>query len=194
MVKNPRPGTNNGKKTLFIFLLIGAVTLSLLFMLRSLQSTGFSSALVPDAEESEKIFAVLHKNVYDTFNEKNEVLAYDRLENSVESPFLDQVYKEIYHYFEGRKKGGPSIEIIDVKLRSFEKLNSNSREAGSVTFKVKATWDVLSIVTHYKHWHTRTNNFKGVYTLGLIEGEWKIIQDEILWQRRIPLDLASFKS
>jgi len=180
---------------MFIFTGVCVMTLPLLLWLQSVKNNDFSSSLVPDNSEAEIIFTGLHRNIYNTFNEKNEILAYDRLAKSVDDPFLEKVYKEIYHYFIRKEGGGPSIEIVEVKLRTFKKLNSQGTNKGTgIQFKVKATWDVLSIVTHQKHWHPRTNNFKAIYTLGLIEGEWKIINDEILWQRRIPFDLASFKS
>ncbi len=142
----------------------------------------------------QEIIKPLHENIYRAFEQQNPSKAYDMLALSLDGPMLEHVFQEVYSYYLDKDKGGPSVEIAGVKIKNLQLLPSSSYGLSkSATIDFICSWDVLSIVTHYQHWHPRSNNFKGRFQLKNVDGAWKLVQDEILWQQRIKVDLQSYK-
>lgn len=142
---------------------------------------------LPAPEQARNIFASLHGNIYRAFDYSNESDIYDALSKSVAGHLLDKIYNEIYQSLIMREEGGAVSKVRSVKVLSSALLNQPPGP-DELTFRIKATWEVSSSIRHITHTHDRTNQYEGIYTVGLIDGSWRIVEDRILRQRRTAED------
>jgi hypothetical protein len=141
---------------------------------------------LPDAREATDIFTALHRNVYRAFDYKTESDIYDVLSQSVAGDLLDRVYNEVYQSLIMRDQGGAvarvhSVDVLDTELVSAGRLPDSNRAA----FKIRSRWQVYGVVTHWGHFHSRTNEYEALYTVAQLEDKWKITGIEVLDQRRV---------
>ncbi len=136
--------------------------------------------LSPD--ESKRIMHSLLKNVYRSFDFRDESDVYDRLALSVEGDLLEEIYLQNRRSFAVKKAGGAQarvneIEIIDAEA---ETLADNSWSYG-----LQAKWTAQGSVGHWGHVHTRKNYYDAQVKVEAIDGHWKITGLELLEEKRI---------
>lgn len=138
---------------------------------------------LPAPEQAKDIFATLHGNIYRAFDYSTESDIYDALSKSVAGHLLDKIYNEIYQSLILREEGGAVSKVREVKMLS-STLLEDAAATDAIDFRVKAIWEVSSSIRHLTHTHDRTNQYEGIYTVGLVDGGWRIVDDRILRQRR----------
>jgi len=141
---------------------------------------------LPDEEEAINVFTSLHRNVYRAFDYKTESDIYDVLAQSVDGDLLDRVYNEVYQSLIMRDQGGAvsrvqSVDILDTEVLSAGKLTGS----GEAAFRVRSRWRVDGVVYHWGHVHSRTNEYRALYTIAQRTSSWKITGVETLEQQRI---------
>lgn len=138
------------------------------------------SRLSPD--ESKRIMRSLLKNVYRSFDFRDESDVYDKLALSVEGDLLEEIYLQNRRSFAVKKAGGAQarvdeIEIIDVEAEPLAE--------GSEGFGVKAKWTAQGSVGHWGHVHIRKNYYDAMVNIAIIDGHWKITRLELLEEKRL---------
>lgn len=145
---------------------------------------------LPGEAEAVEVFKSLHANIYRAFDYTDEGAIYDALSRSVDGPMLETIYNDVYQSLIMRDQGGAVSKVQKVDVRSAEVLERFESEASTPpdeeagSYLVKASWTVDGLVQHYGHTHTRTNAFEAVYTVAPRGGQWRIVEAEVLEQRR----------
>lgn len=142
---------------------------------------------LPSPQQSGEIFVSLHRNIYRAFDYSNESDIYDALSKSVAGPMLDKIYGEVYQSLLLRDEGGVVSQVRAVNILS-STLLSAEQEGDDPQFRIRATWEVDSAVRHLTHTHTRKSQYEGIYSVGQVNGGWRIIDDQILRERRVAED------
>lgn len=157
----------------------------------NLQLEHTASRAAPSDDEALAIFESLHRNIYRAFDYTDEGAVYDALAQSVDGPMLETIYSDVYQSLIMREENGAVSKVVRVQIdeaRLISKFDSAAstppdEELGS--FVVRATWQVDGLVTHFGHAHKRTNAFEAVYTVAPRAAGWRIVEVDILQQRRI---------
>ena len=144
------------------------------------------TARLPSEQEARELFTALHRNVYRAFDYKSESDIYDVLAQSVDGDLLDQVYNEVYQNLIMRDQGGAvarvqSVDVLEVDIESSGVVSDSS----VVAFQVRTRWQVHGAVYHWGHVHSRTNEYKALYTVAQRADKWKITAVTDVEQRRI---------
>ena len=136
--------------------------------------------LTPD--ESELIMQNLLKNVYRSFDFRDESDVYDRLALSVEGELLEDIYLQNRKSFAVKKAGGAQARVNEIEIINAE---AEPLVAGGNGFGVKAKWTAQGSVGHWGHVHTRKNYYDAVVTIEAVDGNWKITGLELLEEKRL---------
>lgn len=141
---------------------------------------------LPGEEAAVEIFTSLHANIYRAFDYKSESDIYDVLEQSVDGPLLDRLYNEVYQSLIMRDQGGAVARIQSVNVAEAKLVSSGAlSDTGEPVFTARANWQVHGAVSHWGHIHSRTNEYRADYTVARRGDRWKIIEVEVLEQRRV---------
>ncbi len=132
----------------------------------------------PMAANAPDIFESLLKNIYRAFEFRNESDVYDVLEQSVDGPLLDRVYKEVQAGLVSADQNGAIAKVKSVEILKSELTESTNVEGHP--FQVRGQWRVDGMVYHWGHVHDTSNIFEAVYTLAPCDGFWKIVKTELL--------------
>jgi hypothetical protein len=62
-------------------------------------------------------------------------------------------------------------------------VSASAQHAGAID--LKAQWTALGQVGHWGHTHIRQNRYDAIMTIKPLDGAWKIIDVELLEERRI---------
>ena len=146
------------------------------------------SPVVLDDDHALAVFESLHRNIYRAFDYTDEGAVYDALAQSVDGPMLETIYNDVYQSLIMREQNGAVSKVVRVEIDQAEVLPIDEaiEEAyGPAVYGVACTWQVDGLVTHFGHTHARTNAFNATYTIAPREGGWRIVDAEILQQRRI---------
>ncbi len=140
-----------------------------------------SDRVVPPAgEELEDVVYGLLRNVYRSFEFRDESVIYDELDKSVDGDLLEEIYLEIRGSLELENAGGPRVRVSEVALRDI--LDEEQGQKG--THWATAEWVTVGQVTHWGHTHERTNKYKARFGLYPVQGEWKIGELKLLSEER----------
>ena len=146
----------------------------------------WSEKVEPPTElEAVEIFSELHANIYKAFDFKTESDIYDVLAQSVSGDLLEQVYNEVYQGLIMRDQGGAIARVYSVDVKNAEMLSAGRVETGEIAFKLRCLWQVYGVVSHWGHFHSRTNEYRADYTVAQLGENWKITGAEVLEQRRL---------
>ena len=144
---------------------------------------------LPTAPEATEIFAALHRNIYRAFDYKTESDIYDVLAQSVAGDQLEQVYNEVYQGLIMRDQGGAVARVYSVDVEDTEMLSTGRLpDSDTVAFRMRCLWQVYGVVSHWGHFHSRTNEYQAIYTVAQLGKNWKITGAEVLQQRRLDSD------
>lgn len=142
----------------------------------------------PAEGEALELFRSLHANIYRAFDYTDEGAIYDALAQSVDGPMLETIYNDIYQSLILREEGGAVCKVQRVTVDEAAVLDAPADEQAEPeagAYRVRAEWTVDGLVQHHGHTHGRTNAFEAVYTVAPRGGSWRIVDAEILDQRRI---------
>ena len=142
------------------------------------------AVLVPQLGDkaAEKILESLLRNVYRSFDFREEEDVYDRLATSVSGDLLSAIYLQNRKSLIVTQAGGArarvkEIEIIDVKV--------DHPKDRPLALLFRSKWTAMGTVGHWGHIHTRKNRYEANITVEPVDGAWKITHLELLEEKRI---------
>ena len=133
-------------------------------------------------EEASKILHALFKNVYRAFDFRQEEDVYDKLALSVEGDLLADMYLQNRKSFAVKKAGGAQAKVNEVEVLE---THAEAVEDRPGAFALKGQWTAMGTVGHWGHVHTRKNHYEAIVTVEPIAGNWKIIDLELLEEKRV---------
>jgi hypothetical protein len=181
-------GPLRGLGTLGAAAVAGAAAAIVLPLLRiPILGTGGGLPL-PGDEQAAAIFEPLHANLYKAFDYGNEGEIYDALERSVSGPLLKILYTQVYNSLVQAEQGGmlgivTGVDPMDTTLQSI-----TLGDDGRARIDVRHHWSVEGTVYHWGHSHTRVHEYEAIYTLAGLEQGWRIVNQQMLEQRRVDED------
>ena len=133
-------------------------------------------------DESKLIMHSLLKNVYRSFDFRDESDVYDKLALSVQGDLLEEIYLQNRKSFAVKKAGGAQARVKEIEIldAGAEPLSSDDKGFG-----VKAKWTAQGSVGHWGHVHTRKNYYDAMVNVEVIDGYWKITDLELLEEKRL---------
>ena len=175
--------------------LVGMALLAMGFLPTAFQSSGFADSMsvaiplpwsltiaLPDADEAERIFRHLHRNIYKAFDAKTESEVYDVLAESLNGELLETVYNEVYDAKLMRKNAAGDFNFRRIKvIASDVRLPKSARRAA---YRVRHRWQVYGTVTHIGHVHSRLNQYDAVFTVAERNGQWRIVDVNVQQHER----------
>lgn len=146
-----------------------------------------------DDDEAIELFRSLHSNIYRAFDYTDEGAVYDALAQSVDGPMLESIYNDVYQSLIMREEGGAVSKVMKVDVTHAKRVSeawaddevriAAPDEPGA--FMVDVQWTVDGLVQHHGHTHSRTNAFDAVYVIAPRREGWRIVDAQVLDQRRI---------
>jgi hypothetical protein len=134
-----------------------------------------------DEQESGQVLQNLLKNIYRSFDFREESDVYDKLALSVEGDLLTDIYLQNRKSFAVKQAGGAQARVKDIEVLAVS--SQPGEEKGS--FVLKAQWTAQGSVGHWGHVHQRKNFYDALVTVKPVDGSWKITDLEMLEERRI---------
>jgi hypothetical protein len=142
------------------------------------------SVLAPQMSD-EKAAAVLEsllKNIYRSFDFREEEDVYDRLVTSVSGDLLSDIYLQNRKSLVVTQAGGAQARVKTVNIQDVAVSPLKERPLGLM---FHAKWTALGTVGHWGHIHTRENLYDANITVEPVDGSWKITDLELLEEKRI---------
>ena len=133
-------------------------------------------------EDGKAILHSLLKNVYRSFDFRNEEDVYDKLAISVSGDLLAKVYLDHRKSMSVQQAGGAQAKVEELAIESVS-ITSSDKKEGALDFH--AVWNAMGTVGHWGHNHARENRYDAVVTLKPVDGSWKIVDLDLLEEKRI---------
>jgi hypothetical protein len=133
-------------------------------------------------EEGEAIIQSLLKNVYRSFDFREEEDVYDKLAVSVSGDLLTEIYLQNRKSMVVEQAGGAQAKVQEVDVQEVKVLDSKKQDGA---LDVRTKWSAVGTVGHWGHIHTRQNLYDAILTLAVSEGSWKISGIELLEEKRV---------
>jgi len=143
---------------------------------------GLAKANQITEEDGNAILHSLLKNVYRAFDFRDESDVYDKLAVSVSGDLLSDIYLQQRKSFAVEQAGGAQAKVKDIVV---EKVTVAESVKVDNALEFKAVWTAAGTVGHWGHIHTRQNRYDAVVTLKPIDGAWKIVNLDVLEEKRI---------
>ena len=142
------------------------------------------TVLAPEmrAEDAVVVLENLLKNIYRSFDLREEEDVYDRLATSVSGDLLSDIYLQSRKSLVVTQAGGAQAKVKEVKIQAVEVNPIKDRPLGLM---FHAEWTALGTVGHWGHIHNRENLYDANITVEVIDGVWKITDLELLEEKRI---------
>ena len=132
-----------------------------------------------DERAGDVVAGLLH-NIYRAFDYRGEEQIYDVLANSVEGDLLAQIYLETRRGLELANQGGARAKVKEIDL-----VELAAEPGDGAGFIATATWNVTGSVGHWGHVHRRSNQYRAELDIRPLDGEWKLVEMEILEAKRL---------
>jgi len=170
------------KKSVYYVCVVGIVfiVLSIPFFNVSINNPLLSYSNL-NKRDSEFLINNLLKNVYRSFDFKNEEDIYDKLAVSLDGDLLRDIYIQTKKGMEIVKQGGARAKVKSVELKEF----SSKPLQGEFGYQYHCIWDVSGTVEHWGHRHVRTNQYEANLIIKPIENRWKITDIDLIEEKRI---------
>jgi hypothetical protein len=124
----------------------------------------------------------LLKNIYRSFDFREEEDVYDRLATSVSGDLLSDIYLQNRKSLVVTQAGGAQARVKEVKIQDVEVSSLKDHPLGLL---FHAKWTALGTVGHWGHIHTRENQYEANITVEPVDAAWKITDLELLEEKRI---------
>jgi hypothetical protein len=142
------------------------------------------SVLAPKLSDKEAV-VILHnllKNVYRSFDFREEEDVYDRVATSVSGDLLADIYLQNRKSLVVTQAGGARARVKEVKILDVAVENLDDRP---LALSFHSRWTAMGTVGHWGHIHMRKNRYEANLTVEPVEGVWKITDLELLEEKRI---------
>lgn len=133
-------------------------------------------------EDGKTILHSLLKNVYRSFDFRDEEDVYDKLAISVSGDLLAKVYLDHRKSMSVQQAGGAQAKVTDVAVES---VNITPSEQKDGALDLHAVWTAQGTVGHWGHIHSRQNRYDAIVTIKPVGGAWKIVDLDLLEEKRI---------
>jgi hypothetical protein len=124
----------------------------------------------------------LLKNIYRSFDFREEEDVYDRLATSVNGDLLSEIYLQNRKSMVVTQAGGVRARVKKVEILDVEVNNLDDPPLGLL---FQAKWTAMGSVGHWGHIHIRKNQYEANITVEPVDGAWKITELELLEEKRI---------
>jgi hypothetical protein len=122
------------------------------------------------------------KNIYRSFDFRKEEDVYDRLATSVSGNLLSEIYLQNRKSLKVTQAGGARARVKEVEILDVHVDRLDGSPLG-LLFRTK--WTALGSVGHWGHIHIRKNQYSANISVEPVDGAWKIIDLELLEEKRI---------
>jgi hypothetical protein len=133
-------------------------------------------------ERTKAIVESLLRNVYRSFDFREESDVYDKLRTSVSGDLLADVYLQSRRSLLIEQAGGAQARVISVDVSSVETSGPIDRQ---LAYDVRARWTTAGSVGHWGHIHRRENAYEADLRIEAEASNWKLAGLELLEERRI---------
>ena len=133
-------------------------------------------------EDGKAILHSLLKNVYRSFDFRDEEDVYDKLAISVSGDLLVKVYLDHRKSMSVQQAGGAQTKVEELAIESVSIAASDKKEGA---LDLHAVWNAIGSVGHWGHIHTRQNRYDAVITIKPVDGSWKIVNLDLIEEKRI---------
>jgi hypothetical protein len=142
------------------------------------------SLTVPDLTQKEAVVILdnLLKNIYRSFDFREEEDVYDRLATSVSGNLLTDIYLQNRKSLVVTQAGGAQARVKEIKILDVNVTRLDGRALGLM---FHARWTAMGTVGHWGHIHTRENQYEANIAVEPLDGAWKITDLELLEEKRI---------
>jgi len=142
------------------------------------------AAMAPKMTDKEAVVVLnsLLKNIYRSFDFREEEDVYDRLATSVSGDLLSDIYLQNRKSLVVTQAGGARARVKEVKILNVDVNHLDSRPLGLM---FRAKWTAMGSVGHWGHIHIRKNQYDANITVEPMDGAWKITDLELLEEKRI---------
>lgn len=144
------------------------------------------AALAPKMTDERAVTVLdsLLKNIYRSFDFRQEEDVYNRLATSVSGDLLSEIYLQNRKSMVVTQAGGARARVKEVKILDVAVDHLADRPLGLL---FKAGWTAMGTVGHWGHIHTRKNQYEANITVEPVDGAWKITGLDLLEEKRIDL-------
>jgi hypothetical protein len=142
------------------------------------------AVLAPQMTEKDAL-AVLNsllKNIYRSFDFREEEDVYDRLATSVSGDLLSEIYLQNRKSLVVIQAGGARARVKEVEIMAVDVKPFAEHPLGRL---FHAKWTATGTVGHWGHIHVRKNQYEANITVQPVGGAWKITDLELLEEKRI---------
>ncbi len=142
------------------------------------------SVIAPKMTDKDAVFVLnsLLKNIYRSFDFREEEDVYDRLATSVSGDLLSEIYLQNRKSLVVTQAGGARARVKEVEILDVDVNHLDDRPLGLL---FPATWTAMGSVGHWGHIHIRKNQYEANITVEPVDGAWKITNLELLEEKRI---------
>lgn len=142
------------------------------------------AAIIPKMSDQQAVTILnsLLKNVYRSFDFREEEAVYDRLATSVTGDLLTDIYLQNRRSLVVTQAGGARARVKKVKIQDVRVKHLDDRP---LALLLHSKWTALGEVGHWGHIHTRMNQYEANITVEPVDGSWKITGLELLEEKRI---------
>jgi hypothetical protein len=139
-------------------------------------------APVLDEARARIILENLLRNVYRSFDFREESTVYDKLATSVTGDLLADVYLQSRRSLAIEQAGGAQARIQEVEVLAAAAAGPLD---GRLAYDVRASWTAAGSVGHWGHVHQRKNLYEADLRIEAVNGSWKLVGLELLDEKRI---------
>ena len=142
------------------------------------------SVMTPNVTEKKAVLILnsLLKNIYRSFDFREEEDVYDRLATSVSGDLLTDIYLQNRKSLVVTQAGGARARVKEVKI---EDVTVSHLDDQPLALSFHSKWTAMGTVGHWGHIHTRKNQYEANITVEPVGGAWKISNLELLEEKRI---------
>jgi hypothetical protein len=166
---------------IMVCLLVGGGILMFPFFQVSVARPAVMAPTIND-KEAVVILESLLKNIYRSFDFREEEDVYDRLATSVSGDLLTDIYLQNRKSLVVTQAGGARAKVKEVEIQDVSVKNLADPPL-ALLFHSK--WTAMGTVGHWGHIHTRKNQYEANITAEPVDGAWKITGLELLEEKRI---------
>ncbi len=144
------------------------------------------SVMTPNVTEKNAVSILnsLLKNIYRSFDFREEEDVYDRLATSVSGDLLTDIYLQNRKSLIVTQAGGARARVKEVAIQEVSVKHLDDRPL-AMLFHSK--WTAMGTVGHWGHIHTRKNRYEANIIVEPVDDAWKITDLELLEEKRIDL-------
>ncbi len=142
------------------------------------------AVLAPQMTDRDAV-AVLNsllKNIYRSFDFREEDDVYDRLATSVSGDLLSEIYLQNRKSLVVTQAGGARARVKAVEILEVDVNQLTGHPLGRL---FHAKWTATGTVGHWGHIHMRKNQYEANISVEPVGGAWKITDLELLEEKRI---------